>query len=139
MAKKQKSPDEAVSAATPTSEPVAVVAVASDDTHEGDEPVAALVEPSDEHREQEEPSGASVEPIGEQPERLSSDDRGDPAGRVLAVGGSSVAARLPGSCVNCGQVGFTITLIATDRYQCSQCKHVWTPAEERAPFRSHLK
>lgn len=125
MAKKPKSPDEAVSAATPTSEPVAVVAVVSVeyvDTHEGDEPIVALVEPA-----------------SEQPDLLSSEDRGDPQGHVLAVGGSAVAARLPGSCVNCGQVGFTITLIATDRYQCSQCKHVWTPAEEQAPFRSHLK
>lgn len=142
MAKKLKPVGEIVSAATPAPDPAEVVITASVeplDEPAGDEPIAASIEPIDEHREPDDPIVVSVDPVSEQPERLSSDDRGDPQGRVLAVGGSTVMARLPGSCVNCGQVGFTITLIATDRYQCSQCKHVWTSAEEQAPFRSHLK
>ena len=45
-------------------------------------------------------------------------------------------SRTPGSCINCGaSANAAVQMIEPGRYQCQACKHEWTDADERAPFR----
>jgi hypothetical protein len=48
---------------------------------------------------------------------------------------SAVAGPLPGSCINCGENSSDALSITTAGYACRTCGHVWTDAEEHAPFR----
>jgi DNA-directed RNA polymerase subunit M/transcription elongation factor TFIIS len=42
-------------------------------------------------------------------------------------------------CINCGQTDYVITVEQTPpapkQYACPVCRHAWTEADERAPFR----
>ena len=95
-------------------------------------------------------AGDPAEVMVEEPiEPVTSDDRGDPAGRRLAEAGSAESAEppltpepkpipvwKPGSCINCGEAtSEAVQVIAVERYRCTRCKHEWTRADEQAPFR----
>jgi len=87
----------------------------------------------------------TIEPVaesetGEPPEMeqpLTSDDHGEPAGRVMVEAGTKPAnVWTPGSCINCGQSATdAISVLVDGRYRCARCRHEWTPADEQAPFR----
>ena len=104
-----------------------------------------------------EPEAAAVETVIDDPlaaEPLTSDDRGDPAGHVLAAAGSADTSEAepdepplapepkptevwkPGSCINCGETTTDAVQVSADeRFRCTRCRHEWTLAEEQAPFR----
>jgi hypothetical protein len=87
-------------------------------------------------------------------ELLTSDDHGDPDGRIFEVAGTADASEpepdetllapapksatewKPGSCLNCGETTTdAVQVIAPERYRCTRCGHTWTLADEQAPFR----
>ena len=46
-----------------------------------------------------------------------------------------IAIPLARSCINCGTAR-TVYSVGLHKYGCSSCGHVWTDAEESAPFRA---
>ena len=90
-----------------------------------------------------EPIELDVSAAEEIDQPLTSDDRGEPDGHVLARAESAESSEprpatvwKPGSCINCGETTTdAVQVIAADRFRCTRCKHEWTLAEEQAPFR----
>lgn len=85
-----------------------------------------------------EPETAVVEAVIAEPaaaEPLTSDDRGDLAGRILSESKPAQVWK-PGSCINCGETTTdAVQIVAAGRYHCTRCKHDWTLTDEQAPFR----
>lgn len=49
-----------------------------------------------------------------------------------------ISARLPKTCINCGQRRTPLQMTEDGRYLCPVCKHVWDEVDERAPFRREV-
>lgn len=152
MAKKLKPNDEAVAAETPVyagqSDPLDVNQFSIEDE------VGTGRLATEQPIESEIPLDASgnFSTTDEVDEPLTSDDRGEPEGRVLATAGTPdtpapdkthlapepkpAKVWKPGSCINCGETTTdAVQVIAVDRFRCTRCQHEWTPAKEQAPFR----